>query len=308
LRNKPSLETLLEVQAYFGLPSPALVEKDWHVVQALAAITQADTAPFRLVFGGGTALSRAHRLIRRMSEDIDLKIIADEEPKRSALRRLRETLTQALLAAGFLFDPNNRAHRDSRNASRHTIFQLPYEPLLHGAGALRPEIQIEVAVWPLRHPPVELPVTSFVAEAFGQPPEVASLACVSVTQTAAEKFVALTRRTAAERDRPPDERDPTLIRHVYDLHVIRAHCDPAEVAALAQPIMQQDAAVFGRQFPPYQENPIAETLHALQALEADPHYAQSYAAFRRDMVYDGDAADYAACLATLRELAKRLAP
>ena len=36
-------------------------------------------APFRLIFGGGTASGRAHRLIRRMSEDIDLKIVSDGE-------------------------------------------------------------------------------------------------------------------------------------------------------------------------------------------------------------------------------------
>ena len=65
-----TLRDLLEVQAYFGLPSPALVEKDFHVVKALAAIAAVHTAPLGLVFGGGTALARAHRLIRRMSEDI----------------------------------------------------------------------------------------------------------------------------------------------------------------------------------------------------------------------------------------------
>src|SRR5471032_2028297 len=95
LSDKPSLQDLLEVQKHFGLPSPALVEKDWYVVKALAALIAVDAAPFRLVFGGGTALSRAHRLIRRMSEDIDLKIVSDGPLPRSALRRLRDTLTDA---------------------------------------------------------------------------------------------------------------------------------------------------------------------------------------------------------------------
>lgn len=135
MSDKPSAQELLEVQQYFGLPSTALVEKDWYVVKALAAITAADTAPLRLVFGGGTALSRAHRLIRRMSEDIDLKIVGDEEPRRPALRRLRDTITEALLTAGFPFDHANRAHRDSRNESRYTIYRLPYEPSAAGAGA-----------------------------------------------------------------------------------------------------------------------------------------------------------------------------
>ena len=82
MSGEPTLEELLEVQAYFGLPSPALVEKDFYVVRALAAITAVETEglPLRLVFGGGTALSRAHRLVRRMSEDIDLQDCRRQQP------------------------------------------------------------------------------------------------------------------------------------------------------------------------------------------------------------------------------------
>src|SRR5271156_2068810 len=104
LHDKLTLLGLLEVQKHFKLPSPALVEKDWYVVDALAAINTADVKPFRLVFGGGTALSRAHRLIRRMSEDIDLKIVSDEPRSRPELRELRDIITRALQRAGFQFD------------------------------------------------------------------------------------------------------------------------------------------------------------------------------------------------------------
>jgi hypothetical protein len=44
---------------------------------------------------------------------------------------------------------------------------------------LRLTIQIEAAVWPLRRPSVECPVTSFVAEALWRSPEIANIACVS---------------------------------------------------------------------------------------------------------------------------------
>lgn len=43
--DKPSLQTILEVQKHFALPSPVLVEKDWYVVTALAAINSADLKP-----------------------------------------------------------------------------------------------------------------------------------------------------------------------------------------------------------------------------------------------------------------------
>jgi predicted nucleotidyltransferase component of viral defense system len=225
LSDKPSLRDLLEVQSHFGLPSPALVEKDWYVVKALAAISTADTAPFRLVFGGGTALSRAHRLIRRMSEDIDLKIVSDDQFTRPALRNLRDAVTNALLEAGFEFDPKNLAHRESGNASRYTLYRLPYSPIAAGEGSLRPEIQIETAVWPLRRPAVALPVISFMNEALKLPAEVPVIPCASIIEAVAEKFVALTRRAGAEFADAGGPRDSTLVRHVYDLHVLRKHYD-----------------------------------------------------------------------------------
>jgi hypothetical protein len=305
LPDKLSLQDLLEVQRYFELPSPALVEKDWYVVKALAAITAADVKPFRLVFGGGTALSRAHRLTRRMSEDIDLKIISDEPRSRAELRKLRDTITRALLVAGFQFDPENAEHRDSGNASRYTIYRLPYPPLVTGQGALRPEIQIETAVWPLRLPSVDQSVTSFWAEAHKQPPEVPKIACVALTETIAEKFVALTRRAGAELAEAGGPRDKTLVRHVYDLHAVRSHYDPVAVIRLAREIMLADVEAYGHQFPAYREDPFRETLRAVAGLAADDRFANAYAAFLRDMVY-GEASDFKTALQAVSALAAGL--
>ena len=304
MRDKPSLQDLLEVQKHFDLPSPILVEKDWYVVRALAAINTAEVKPFRLAFSGGTALSRAHRLTRRMSEDIDLKIVSGEPRSRAELRKLRDNVTRALLHAGFQFDPGNAAHRDSGNASRYTIYRLPYAPLVTGEGALRPEIQIETAVWPLRLPSVEQSVTSFLAEAFKQPPEVPSISCVALAEMVAEKFVALTRRAGAELA-AGGLRDKTLVRHVYDLHVIRSHYDPVEVVALAREIMRADVEAYGHQFPAYRENPVAETLRAVDGLAADDRSASHYAAFLRDMVY-GETPDFRTAVATVSALADHL--
>jgi predicted nucleotidyltransferase component of viral defense system len=305
LLDRPTLQDLLEVQEHFKLPSTALVEKDWFVVRALAAITAAQCEPFQLIFGGGTALGRAHRLVRRMSEDIDLKIIGVEKPARKALLDLREAVTEALLHAGFEFDPENRDHRASQNKYNYTLFNLPYAPIAPGEGALRPALKIEVAVWPLRRDPLKLPVSSFVAEANRRNPEVAGIECVSIMQTAAEKFVALTRRAIAESEGPVDERDKTLVRHIYDLHIIKAHYDPKEVAALAAEIMPHDAEVFGHKHKAYWAAPLKQTLLALDLLENDPYYRQTYGAFARDMVY-GPVPAYNDALVSLRKVAASL--
>ncbi len=301
MSGNPTLQDLLDVQAHFGLPSPALVEKDMQVAKALAAISALDLGAVRLVFGGGTALGRAYRLIHRMSEDIDLKIVAADPLRRADLREIRQAITDALLAAGFQFNPDDPEHRLSRNESRYTIYRLPYRAVSEGQGVLRPAIQIETAVWPLRQPSVELPVQSFFAEAFQQEPEVDRIACVSILETAAEKFVALTRRIASEKGLPDDQRDSTLARHIYDLHVIRSHYDVAEVSALIPAIIQTDVDAFGNQSPPYRADPMGETLRAIDALEGDPVYARTYADFQRRMVY-GEEQEYRAAIQTLREL------
>jgi len=301
LNDRPTVQDLLEVQQFFSLPSPALVEKDWFVMKALAAIGRAETAPFQLVFSGGTALSRAYRLIRRMSEDIDLKVISPSSVPRPALRSLRDTITTALLKAGFEFDPGNPEHRESGNASRYTLFRLPYQPIARGQGSLRPEIQVEMAVWPLRLPSVELPLISFVAEASKQPPEVGAIACASISEIIAEKFVALTRRAGAELANAGGPRDATLVRHIYDLYVVRKHYKPSEVIDLAREIMLADVKAYGHQFPAYRDDPIAETIRAVTGLGGES-YAVRYGAFLRDMVYSDERPAYDAAMKNLAEL------
>ena len=197
---------------------------------------------------------------------------------------MRARVTEALLGAGFKFDPADPAYRKSGNESRYTIYRLPYEPVTTGEGALRPTIQIETAVWPLRRPAIELPVISFMSEALQRPPEIAGIACVSILETAADKFVGLTRRAGAELA-GLDEPDPTLVRHLHDLHALREHYDPAEVAALAREVMRADAEAYGNQFPAYRENPMRETLRAVEGLAADPAYVRRYGEFERFMVY-----------------------
>jgi hypothetical protein len=307
LNDKPPLQDLLEAQRHFSLPSPALVEKDWYVVRALAAINAADTTPFRLVFSGGTALSRAHRLIRRMSEDIDLKILSEGPYPRPAYRRLRDTISKALLKAGFRFDPDNPTHCESGNASRYMLYKLPYEPIAAGLGSLRPDIQIEAAVWPLRCPAVDCSLISFIAEAFKQPPEVPAISCASLAEVIAEKFVALTRRAGAELANAGGPRDTTLVRHIYDLHVTRGHYDAAQVIALAREIMLADVKAYGHQFPAYRDDPVAETIRAVADLAEEASFAERYALFLRDMVYGEERPEFKVALKTIETMAEQLA-
>ena len=92
---------LRPVADFFGLPGTAPVAKDFHVVRAIRVLAALDAAPFALVFGGGTALARAHRLVRRMSEDVDFKIVPlpAAPVSRSGLHRQRSALRGRVTAA-----------------------------------------------------------------------------------------------------------------------------------------------------------------------------------------------------------------
>jgi predicted nucleotidyltransferase component of viral defense system len=282
------LRQLLEVQAYFRLPSVGLVEKDLHVLRAISTLVAIDAAPFTVVFGGGTALARAHKLVQRMSEDVDFKIVPTPAApvSRNGLRRqrsaLRDRITVALQAAGFAFDPTEAVRSQDENG--YTIFQLPYTDGRAGEG-LRPTVQIELKHTTLRLPRVTLPVSSFVAEALNRAPEVPAIACVSVTETAAEKLVSLTRRTAMDLAGLSRDFDPALVRHIYDLHVLRDHVDRATVIALARDIAAADADEFRNQYPAYHADIVGETKKALDALRTDPVHRDRYDCFVAAMVY-----------------------
>ncbi len=157
----------------------------------------------------------------------------------------------------------------------------------------------------LRLPAVTMPVSSFVAEAYGHPPKIPAMACVSVTQTAAEKLVALTRRTAMEMAGLSHDIDPALIRHVYDLHMMRGHVDAAQAAALAGEIACMDAAEFRNQYPAYADDPAGETRKALEALRTDATHARRYADFIAAMVY-GEQTAYDTAMDTVTDLAAAL--
>jgi predicted nucleotidyltransferase component of viral defense system len=240
-----------------------------------------------------------------MSEDIDFKIVATEKQPRAAYRQLREEITRALLAAGFEFDPKNESHRRVMYESTYTLFQLPYAPLAERDTVLRPEIQIEMSSWPMRRPSVDRRVTSFVAEAYKRAPEVTVIACADLAENAAEKFVAVTRRAGAQLAGFRKKRDPTLVRHIYDLHMLERHVDPADVAALGRIIMKDDAETRGNQFPAYGENPLRETLKAVEGMAADSGFAGEYADFVGRIVY-GQAPEFEAAMATLKILAYQL--
>jgi predicted nucleotidyltransferase component of viral defense system len=114
-------------QEHFGFARPAPIEKDWHVLRAMRAIIGIDAGPFKLVFAGGTCLARAHKLVYRMSEDVDFKIApldsgpVSKSKRRKDLGNLRDRITGSLRTAGFPIDAADSAQLRSRDGNRYIL-------------------------------------------------------------------------------------------------------------------------------------------------------------------------------------------
>jgi hypothetical protein len=92
LSDRPTFEELIEVRRQFNLPHEALVEKDWLVVRALAAIGAADKGPFQLVFQGGTRSSpQGRRRVRRCGACARASRVSCSRPDSNSIQKIPGT-------------------------------------------------------------------------------------------------------------------------------------------------------------------------------------------------------------------------
>ena len=85
-----------DVADALGLSNPTIVEKDYYVVQLLQLLQQLETPFHQIVFSGGTALAKSSVKTYRMSEDVDLKFVPNDEfdeiPSRGAKKKARKAV------------------------------------------------------------------------------------------------------------------------------------------------------------------------------------------------------------------------
>ena len=82
------------------------IEKDWHLIRALAVIASIKIDGVTAIFSGGTSLATAWQLIHRFSEDIDFKVILAATGKKmeAARRAFRKAVIEDLQAVGFVLE------------------------------------------------------------------------------------------------------------------------------------------------------------------------------------------------------------
>ena len=232
-------------------PLPSYVEKDFWVCFVLDALYNrlSDRHP-RLIFKGGTSLSKAFGLIERFSEDIDLVVHRDglgfdgerdptiatalSNKKRNTLfKELREAcsnyvlgdLTTELAELIGQVDPGCDVGPDENDANRQTLL-IEY-PTLYPIGEVAyvtPRVRIEVGARSALDPSLTCTVSPYVAEELRDWSfAVDGIRVIAPERTYWEKLLILHGVHCGYRDaeRRPADKD-RISRHYYDVAMITA--------------------------------------------------------------------------------------
>lgn len=283
------------------------VEKDWHVVQVIRAIGEISHHEFEVIFSGGTALSKAHGLLQRFSEDIDFRVrVPETSGNRKALSTYRHAVVDALRQQGFIIDD---AKVRARDANRFFCIDMDYESYFTRPNSLRPHIQIELIARDTQLPYVYLPVSSFINELSKKPPEVARIACIDPVESAADKLSALAWRIP-DRVRGTSYDDPAIVRHIHDLAMLENRVmDHADFTALVRKSMQDDNN-RSKSDTSFSGMSMTEKFsRMLGVLENDAEYANEYNRFVKEVSYapEGIAPDFDTALGAVKRLIQTVA-
>jgi hypothetical protein len=215
-----SEQIILDVESKSKI-QPVFIEKDWWVVRIMKAAEFFSLDGIHFVLGGGTSLSKGHKLIERFSEDLDFKIINAGSIKKSKRREIRHAFIDEIAKIeGFSVE-----NVLTRNEGKFCGFDVVYPNILDIPSFLRRSILVELF---FDEDDIEIekkPIKSLVAEYVNCNDACeAQLDCVYPFYTAVGKFSGLMWRLFDEKD----QIDYTLLRHMHDLYALAEYCKDDE--------------------------------------------------------------------------------
>ena len=297
--------------------SPAIAEKDFWVCWVLKRLFEDPELRGRMVFKGGTTLSKVYGLIDRFSEDIDLVLdwrllgygaALDEEPATSTQRDkfnkgmnakaaayiagpLLARLAVTLAGVGVAVDAEDS----------HTV-NIAY-PAVFREAYLRPEVRLEIGPLASWVPSAEREIRPYAADSF---PAVFVEPVCTVVAIAAERTFWEKATILHQQAHRTDMLPVRYSRHYYDLYKLAAS-DMGRYAA-GDTRMLADVVAFKRRF--YPSKWARYETAAAGTLRLSPREDQ-LTALRRDygamgvMIF-GEWVPFAEILRGLEELERRI--
>jgi len=287
-----------------------VIEKDLYVTQAISIVSQISHELYDLVFQGGTSLAKAHRIIERMSEDCDFRVRFKDpegklsnEFKRKALRKFRHELVAALKKNGFTLDDD--AVR-VRNEGQFMGIRANYPSLYPMTEGIKPFLALEFFLAGVKVPPEIKPVTTLIKQTLGDKVEHAEFPVnsVAIIETAAEKWVGLTRRVATSTHRK-HYRDANLVRHLYDLYQInKLGYFSDEFNSLVSRIVLDDRIHYKSHNDDYYRDPVSEIQRVVDELHKSTEWHDNWDRFVEAMVFAKEKPTYEDVLGNLHNKTK----
>lgn len=208
------------------------IEKDYWVTLALKNLAKSDFK-HHVVFKGGTSLSKAHKVIHRFSEDIDLAVIVPEGSKGAAITRLIQEIEKAC-AHGFVEVPADQDPRVSKKGSfRKTVWKFNKRIEGENYGDAGKHILIEVNSFTIPEPHTEMEIESLIGKYLREEGDTGAinefelqpfvLPVLRAERTFVEKISAIVKGSHLSEDGNFDFLSKN-IRHFYDLAKLMESC------------------------------------------------------------------------------------
>lgn len=230
-------QAVLQAEAHFrsrGL-RPALIEKDYYVTEALRII--ATTAGDKVIFKGGTSLSKGWNLIQRFSEDIDIFLDPAAFPTALGKRGIDRELKKLRDAIGQHPALTSSAAESQTIGGFGRSDRFAYAQRFGGPGTIVNRILVEAGTASGREPTAMVELRSFLGQflaetgmSLGAEDEAGfTLRLLHFRRTFVEKMFAIHAKVELfKRDQRPIG---SYARHYYDLFQLAAQ---PEVRAMLQ--------------------------------------------------------------------------
>lgn len=295
--NDKELDEQINVVSRLTSLSPYVIEKDLMVTKAIAIITAVSNELYDLIFQGGTSLSKAFRILERMSEDCDFRIHFKGKQKisKEKLRRTLRTFRHDLLNK--LKENSFRIEKDDikvRNEGQFIHIRANYDSMYPLTEGVKPYIALEFFLGSVKKNPILKPVTTLIKNILGDKVsfEEHEVLCLDIVETAAEKWVGLTRRVATSKHREY-YKDPNLVRHLYDLYKINKNGYlSSDFPNLVGQILLMDRQHFKNHNDDYYKNPISEIKRATEELKNSKEWHENWDVFSDAMIYEKNKPSY----------------
>ncbi len=283
------------VSQYMRLPE-IYIEKDYWVTHALKHLSESDISK-DVVFKGGTSLSKAHKLIHRFSEDIDLAVSAyglSDSQRKALLKRTEQAANQGL-------EPLPDDVRNSKGSKfRKTVYRYPQNNVEGNFGQASPELLLEVNTFTRPEPHERKIIQTMIADTLvttGQQELVEQyelgvfeLNVLSVHRTLVEKLLGIIRDSHSK--------DPVAIlnnriRHIYDVCMIlrdpanREFVRSSEFNPLCQCCIADETEMWGEEKTVYLREPLHTAPLFNRLDEWWPGIESTYTGVFADLVYGG---------------------